>query len=199
VVKANKKLKNIVFSKNQFDELKNIIKKQNSKIFDDAKSKLSEINKNNNQFEMRHALKDSQMIPFSTHYESENAISYSMYLRYKTDSKGQNDVVAATATIVNLAGRVVYLFCYGSVDDLEWTQATSKNWVISTVNCNEAPPLSTTDRKIGKKNVNKATEESLRGIFAVALLLLAAWILTVRDKRLKNKKNSQSKDGFCKN
>lgn len=118
-----------------FAEIKTAIKSQNKENQAFNVSKLQEIVNENGKSISKElgvdlALKVSQAIPLDPHYESENVFSYSVYLVSQISSMGEQQeyVMAATATLVNLSGKIVSFYSYGEQTDLEWTQKASRAW-----------------------------------------------------------------------
>ncbi|MHC4266992.1 MAG: hypothetical protein ACYSTS_00875 [Planctomycetota bacterium] len=94
-------------------------------------------------------MKVSQMVPLDPHYESDNVLAYSMYINYEVAAEGNSDklVVSGTNTIVNTSGKVLFLYCYASKDDLEWTRIASKTWTEAVMASNSLPPTQTSSSR----------------------------------------------------
>ena len=144
VLKVGKELKGMVVSDQDFAEMKNEIKSYNKQIINSNLPKLREITKEKGQgisqeFNVDFAPEISQIIPLDPHYESENVLSYSMYIVYNISDPGssQDYVTSATLTIVNVSGKVISLYSYGAQNDLEWTQNSSKAWSKKVVASNK--------------------------------------------------------------
>lgn len=142
-LKVNKKIKGMVVGSQDFAEFKSMTKKQNQETLESIKSKLPGIFKKTSEgiskeFDLDIALQISQAIPLDPHYESENAIAYSMYFNYGVAVEGSQKkfAVSATATYVNVSGRVIFLYCYAPKDELEWTRNASKVWTESVMASN---------------------------------------------------------------
>jgi hypothetical protein len=99
----------------------------------------------NKEFDVEVALKLSQVVPLDPHYEAENAFAYSMY--FTIEESNQSYILAATITFVNVAGKVLFLYTYGSQDDLEWTRMASKAWAEEVMESNTQPPSHSPVRK----------------------------------------------------
>ena len=135
VLKVNKNLKSVVVNSRDFAEFKSVTKSQNKEIYQSIKSKLPNILKKNSQgiskeFNVDVALEISQIIPLDPHYEADNTLSYSMYIIYKVSEglQEQEYITSATATAINVSGKILFLYCYGAQKDLEWTQNASRAW-----------------------------------------------------------------------
>lgn len=136
MLKLSKNLKGMVISPKQFTEIKNAVKSQNKKLFENIKSltskQMKKVSKGiSKEFDIDLAIKVSQAVPYDSHYETENALAYSLLINYGSSIEGEKEdiIVSATATFVNLDGRVLFLYCYGSQEDIEWTRKASKAWV----------------------------------------------------------------------
>ncbi|MEM8722962.1 MAG: hypothetical protein AAGE84_27380 [Cyanobacteria bacterium P01_G01_bin.39] len=118
-----------------FAKIKKNIKTQNQQNQASNLSKLQELAEENGKSMSKELGVDltfnvSQAIPLDPHYESENTFSYSLYLVSQVSVMGEQQeyVMAATATLVNLSGKVVSLYSFGEQADLEWTQKASRTW-----------------------------------------------------------------------
>ncbi len=143
VLKVNKELKNRVVSSKEFSELKTIIKRQNANTAKKVLSQMPEYMDNiskgiNKEFDVNVAMKLSNMMPLDSHYEADNSISYSMYINYGFSANGEsnNFIISQTTTLVNIAGKILFLYCYGSKNDLDWTRNASKRWLEMIVDGN---------------------------------------------------------------
>lgn len=86
------------------------------------------------------ALTLKQMIPLATHYQDATSISYSAFLEYGAqDSSGHpfTYVTSMTCTFLLLKGKLLFLYSYGSKDDLDWTQTESRAWVAAVRTAND--------------------------------------------------------------
>ena len=136
MLKLSKKLKGISISPKQFTEIKDAVKSQNKKIYEDIKSLTSKQMKRmskgvSKEFDIDFAMKLTKAVPYDPHCETDNVLAYSLVINYGGSVEGEKEdfIVSATATFVNLDGRVLFLFCYGSKEDIEWTRKASKAWV----------------------------------------------------------------------
>ena len=147
VLKVNRQLKNMIVGSKDFAELKSIIKRQNKEIFESLEAHIPGLMKGTSEgiskeFDVDLALEISQMIPLDPHYEADNALAYSMYINYGVSLDGTKEelIVSATATIMNVSGKVLFLYCYGPKGELEWTRSASKSWAEDVMDSNTPPP-----------------------------------------------------------
>ncbi len=144
---ADPNLKRRVVTAKDFAEIKSALRRQNKEIFKTVESKLPEMMGKTSQsirreFDVDIALRVSDMVPLDPHYETDNAMAYSLYARVQTSTEGvnANHVVAATTTFMDAAGKIVYLYCYAPQGDLEWTREASKAWAADITAGNAPPP-----------------------------------------------------------
>ena len=147
ILKVNKKLKTMMVGSKDFTKLKNITKQQNRQMLKSVEEKMpSLIDKMSKgiseEFDVNFAMKLSQIVPLDPHYETDNAFAYSMYINYGVVAEGSKEdlIVSATATFVNVAGKILFLYCYGPQKDLEWTRSASKAWASMVMERNALPP-----------------------------------------------------------
>lgn len=178
ILKVNKQLRSMTMGKNDFSQLKEMAVNQNQQILEEVKSQMPEHMKNMSQgfsreFDVDFALNLSQMIPLEPHYQSENALAYSMYINYGVTANNESEdvIVAATATFLNTSGVVLFLYSYASQDDLEWTRNASKDWAESVISSNSQPPAKSPGRGI---DWDKVMEKGLVGAVVGGLFALLA-------------------------
>lgn len=73
------------------------------------------------------ALSISAVVPLPVHRESDNAMSFSSFMKYQmSDEAGPVEfVVSATSTFLYLGGKIFFVYVYGGPDDLSWTREQS--------------------------------------------------------------------------
>ncbi len=147
ILKVNKDIKNMIVDTNDFSNLKKVTKKQNNEIFKSVEEKMAaiidETSKNiSKEFDVNMAIKMTQMIPLSPHHETSNSFSYSAYINFGVTAQGSNEefIASGTVTFINLAGKVLFLYCYGPQNDMEWTQTASRSWEESILSLNSLSP-----------------------------------------------------------
>lgn len=168
----------MVVGSEDFEELENLTKRQNKKIIESMESEIpghfESISKGiSEEFDVDFAVKLAGMMPLEPHYESDNALSYSMYVSYGTSVEGmkKNFSVASTATYLNVAGKVLFLYCYGPQGELDWTRRTSRAWADAVLASNSRPPAG---RSIGRGiDWNEVLEKGLIGAVVGSLIALA--------------------------
>ena len=190
VLMVNKGIKDMVIGFKKFDELKSIIKHQNKEIFDSIETQLpgfaEKINKGvNKEFDVDIALKLHLTIPLDSHYETDNSIHYSLYGGGSTSmEKTKKDFIfSGTVAVANVAGKILFLYCYGPQEYLEWTRNASKNWADAVMNSNSPPPL----RSSGSGGIDweQVFAKGIVGGIVGLILGLVLWIF----RSFKNRKS----------
>ncbi|MDH5179446.1 MAG: hypothetical protein OEZ39_02095 [Gammaproteobacteria bacterium] len=121
-------------------ELNNIIKEVKEKVPAFYKKASEDISV---EFGQNFEVNMIKMFPLELHRENINSLSYSMYMNLGgVDEPGYIGAVY-TFTILNVSGKVVFLYCYGLKNDIEWTRSASKAWEDAILSGNNpAPQLS---------------------------------------------------------
>jgi hypothetical protein len=138
ILKVSKKLRNLAVGRKDFSEVKEATKRYNREAFDEVKARFPEYmdkisNGISQEFDTDFTVNIAQVVPLEPHYESEDALGFSMYLNYTftTGDEEQQKIVAATSTFLNTGGTILFLFGYGPQDQLEWTRNATTAWAES--------------------------------------------------------------------
>lgn len=147
ILKVSKKLKDMAVGSREFAKFKNIIKRQNKQLLKSIEAKMPNLMDKickgiSKEVDVAFSLESFQMIPLDPHYETDNAIAYSMYINYEVSAEGSKKdfIISATTTTVNMAGKILFLHCYGPREELEWTRSASKAWAEMVMESNAQPP-----------------------------------------------------------
>lgn len=128
----------------------------------------------------------SQFLPFKEHYETSQAMSFSMlYAMNVTDGvRSMTETKACTMTYLNPAGKLLTLVCYAPQDELEWTRTASKAWTQAILKQNApAPELSKeSQRKYDEQEKNR---QNIAKMLLAALLLVMCLAYLFRTNRPK--------------
>jgi hypothetical protein len=150
-VKVNKQIKNIIIGLKDFKKFKNKIKLQNKEKIEEIKSRASDIFEKTNkgiseEFDINFAMGVNDVTPLDPHFETENILSYSMYANYgaSIEQEKKDVIVSSTTTFVNVAGKILFLYCYGPQNEIEWTREVSKLWAEKIVSSNPDAPVKST-------------------------------------------------------
>ncbi|WP_133501775.1 hypothetical protein [Cognatilysobacter terrigena] len=86
------------------------------------------------------AISVESMEPMPVHEQSDHSLQVSMRTAYLRRISGQVDrfTVVASMGIVNVKGKVLFLYAYGGADDLQWTRDHLRTWVASTLAANDS-------------------------------------------------------------
>lgn len=102
------------------------LESQSPKISDGINSKYYERHGANLSFEFT----DTILLP--AHYESMDSISFSIIGKFNfNDSNGKlaSEIATGTATALHLKDKVLFIYTYGSDEDLDWTREANSTWV----------------------------------------------------------------------
>jgi len=121
---------NVDISDELFDELKVVLKTQNQELFKLAEAQIEEALESgdkavNEEFDVDLAMTVTNMMMMPVHFESDDALAFSMFINYSvevSDVGAEQDVTAATVVTSRVGGRLLNLNIYGKKTDLEWTQ-----------------------------------------------------------------------------
>lgn len=87
------------------------------------------------------AVRDIETLP--VHHEDAHSLSYSMRVHHDmTDARGNPApfVSVATATLVHVRGKVLFLYAFGEASDLDWSRRAAADWASALLAANPAPP-----------------------------------------------------------
>lgn len=147
-LKVHKQLREVLMGSNEFQSMTRDLKEENKRVFDEVKAKASEeIRKTSKgiskEFDIEFAMQVSDVTPLDPHHEEAFSFAYSMYINYAIETVGIDErmMVAATSTVINASGKVLFLYCYAPKDQLEWTRTASKEWAAAILAVNPPPPL----------------------------------------------------------
>jgi hypothetical protein len=187
MLKVNKKLKAYTASVAEFADLQNTVASQNIKLFEQIKEKMPDyfdkINGNlKKEYGSDFSLGVFQMLPLDPHHKSENAFSYSMFMNVGsgTGPKQSMSVIPATATFLNTSGRILFLYSYGTKDDLAWTRDASQAWHTAILSRNLPPP-----KKASKAGFDwgQVAEKAISGAIIGGVVALIGVIISKKKKK----------------
>lgn len=188
ILKINKQLRNMTVGKSDFSKLKEVTKGQNQKVFEKVKAQIPErMNKMSQgvsqEFDMDFAMSISQMVPLDPHYESDNALGFSMYLKNEVTvgSEKKSSIISLTSTFLNTSGAVLFLYGYGPQNELEWTRSASMKWAENVMASNSQPPQKSPNG--GGFNWGKVFEKGLVGAIVGGLVALIAGAVAIFRKK----------------
>lgn len=188
ILKVNKKIKDMVVGSKDFEKIKSLTKKENNDLLKTLESKTPGLMESTSkgiskEFDVDFALQLSQVVPLTPHHETDNSFAYSMYINYGVAVEGEKEefIVSATATYVNAAGKVLFLYCYGPQENLEWTRNASKEWAGLVLSSNSLPP----SRSSGGQGFDwsKVFEKGIVGAITGGLIALIFGVFSRRKKK----------------
>lgn len=146
--KVNRQVESVTISTDQFAELTSTVREENARIAQSAKEQVDAAmaaagRELSDTFDVEMALSVSEIVPLDPHHATKHALAYSMYVNYGATVEGEEEEAIAsvvTSTLVNVSGRVLYLYAYGTRDELEWTQNASRAWADAVLAANPPPP-----------------------------------------------------------
>lgn len=110
------------------------------------------------------AMKYHKSILLEPHYENENVLSVSVYMKAgaSIDGDGENPFwIAQTLTYLNVAGKILFAYCVAPKDQLEWTREASKKWTEKIIAKNNPPPVKS--KGSSGLNLDQVLKESAGG------------------------------------
>ncbi|MDH5179035.1 MAG: hypothetical protein OEZ39_16640 [Gammaproteobacteria bacterium] len=143
VLKVSKRLKNARLDTKFFTQLKNDARQANENDLKSLQEKIPDLFDKTSEsirkeFDLDTAIKITKLIPLKPHRETKNSFSYSMYINYggKIGGSETESFISATATMLHIKDKVLFLFCYGEQKDLAWTRTASRKWEESILSSN---------------------------------------------------------------
>ena len=151
-VETAKKISALSISSADFGEIRSDIRDQNDETFSEVKRQLPEILDKGNakvseELNTKVVAKVGGFVPLPVHLDSDDAIAYSMYVTAGGSVNGQdlnNTVLAATALVLHVKDKVLFLYVYAPEPELEATRALSAGWARDIVAAN---PLSGDEKR----------------------------------------------------
>jgi hypothetical protein len=188
ILKINKQLRDVTVGKNDFSRLKEMTKNQNQEMFEKVKAQLPKHMKDishgvSQEFNIDFAMSVSQVVPLAPHYDSDNALGFSMFLKTEVTmgSEKENTIIAATSTFLNASGVVLFLYSYGLQNQLEWTRSASMKWAESVMASNIQPPQKSPSSR--GFNWGKVFEKGVVGAIVGGLFALIAGAIAIFKKK----------------
>lgn len=190
ILKINKKLRSMMMGKDDFSRLKEIARSENKKTFEKIKAEIPELANKISQgisqeFDIDYATNISQVVPLDSHYESDNAFGFSMYMKREDTAGSQkvNTMLSATAIFLNTSGTILFLYGYAPQNQLEWTRSASTKWAENVMASNSQPPLTSPTAQVGGFNWGKIFLKGFVAAFAVLLMGLIGSAISHFEKR----------------
>lgn len=125
-----------------------------------------------------------QVKTFEPHYESERAVAFSEIITSIPDGRNTtpSQSIVCTASIVHLRSKILFLYAYAEMADLDWTRETSKKWVEQIIAANpSSAPIAELEAGSEHKGFDWV-EWGVRAVFA-AIFFGGYALLASRKKR----------------
>lgn len=143
-VQTAKSLKLTMFSEEEFHELISIVRSENAALIEAVEEEIPAATERVNRgvkddYDVDLALEITQMLPLPAHDFTRRTLAFSAYAKYSVNDENGRPVpyiATLTATFVHVKGKILFLYCYGDEDDLEWTREVSRTWANSILASN---------------------------------------------------------------
>lgn len=191
VLQISKGVRDLIFRDRDFFRLKQIHKTKNKELLDAERERLegrmTEISEDvSKTFNVDFSMSLSAFVPLEPHFESRNALAWSMYVHFNKTSDGREPQIAATTmTVVNVSGTVVTLMANGTPATLEATSEAAMLWMEAVFASNGMSP----DTANASDSLFASRMIGLVMGTLIAFLCLT-WILSFLVKRFTSKKNA---------
>jgi len=146
LLQVNRQAKSTTVSHRDFADIRRAIRSQYTEISASSKRKVKEPMEKaaenlSQEFGIDFSTRVSQDTPLAPHYETENIIASSSYTSYRDsiDGKIEERITSGTDAVINLEGKVLFLYCFGAAADLDWTRSASKVWTEMITAANADP------------------------------------------------------------
>jgi len=184
-LQLNKRLKGAIVTGKDFGNFKNVIKRQNADLINSLESQFPSLfdiksRQISKAFNIQIALRLTTMIPLEMHVDENNAFAYSFFgkLGISTEENQKDLILSGTCSFINVSDKVVFLYCYGEQDDLDWTRTASRDWAERILNNTSTEAQKTTARTNQALDWGKVGERTLIGVTAVAVVFLGSYLVS---------------------
>ena len=178
----------------QFEELRDVLRNQLNEmmanveealpgIIDKANADISE------EFDADLELSVGDLVPLPVHQDSANAIAYTMFMTVASSADGvaeELEVSSATMLTLLVNERVLFLYVYGTEDDVEWTRSTAASWADAILAANSGG-AGARDAQAPEDTSGSAWRDMLTDPAVVTIVILVLiwliWQVAVKPKR----------------
>lgn len=176
-----------------FAELRQIYRTQIDTMYEDVQGELSSMLQDGNE-----ALSDALsvdvvmemggLVPMPIHLDTENMIANSLLVTTAGTVDGADvggKVVAGTSLILHIKDKVIFIYVYGSENDLDWTQGRAEAFAMEIVAAN---PLSSDEQAAVEKSSSsldwgRVGEKALIGAIIGGLIGAISMLFRRREKK----------------
>jgi hypothetical protein len=119
------------------------------------------------------------------HRESEVAFAHSMLINTVAfGGNEQKQLMSATTSYANVAGKVLILYAYGAEKDLDWTRTAAGAWTDAVLAANPKPPVRMAQDEAGNSGLGQAGGSDLRsGVIGAVIGGVLVFLLVLLMKR----------------
>ena len=183
LLEVNRQAKNTTVSQKDFAGIRRAIRSQYTEISASSKRKVKEpmekASENLSQeFGIDFSTRVSRDTPLAPHYETENVIASSSYTSYHDSIGGKIEerIISGTNAVINLEGKVLFLYCVGAAADLDWTRSASKEWIEMITAANGNPLRGSSKRHAidWGQVTNQVIYGTVAGVFMIIVGVLIA-------------------------
>ena len=117
-------------------------------------------------------IKSLEVLP--PHVQSERSLQLSMRSTYRRDIEGESDefTVTASMALVQIGGKVIFLYVYGDERDLDWTRSALRDWVSAIETANPVPSATTSTVHASGVDWGRVVGKGIAGALIAGLLSL---------------------------
>ena len=171
LLKVGKGTQNRTVGKDEFAALKKLITNQNDELRERAFERTRAAARDKLGVEI------GLLRSLAPHYEEEDAIALSTFIKVTGDQGTTAATLACTSTYLNVTGRLLFLYSYGQQEDLEWTRTASRDWAKRIMTSNtQPPPKSPGGRFDWDKIMERALAGGLMGGLIALIVITWGWL-----------------------
>jgi hypothetical protein len=134
------------------------------------------------------ALKLSNMVMLPPHDETDRLLSCSWYVKYNIrDASGRvaTRVASMTSTLIWVRAKLLFLYAYGTKDDLEWTRTASRVWARKVISDNPSDAVTASRESSDSSIWNGLGTKALSGAIIV---VVAGFLSDLRRRRTQHRR-----------
>lgn len=190
-IESEATLSNRSVSSSDFADFKAVLRDQVEQMYDEVEREMPRLMEKGNrelseQWAADVAIQVGGFVPLPVHLDTERAIASSMYATVRT-TVGAEDagpvVVSATSLFLHARDKVLFLYVYGSKDDVEWTRETAGRLASDIIDSNGPTPGE--QRSVSSSDARgidwgQVLEKGLFGALAGGLIGLLAFLFRRR-------------------
>jgi hypothetical protein len=144
----------------------------------------------------------NNVVPLPVHFESDAVISNSMIAKMEIGNGRESDkhIVTATTSFVFVRNKILFIYVYGGPNDLDWTRATSREWINLVLTANEQmtsrDAAAAVSPQLNTFNWQPIIEKGMAGAVIGGFLGLIVAVWGWLGKKLRKNRETQGNDDF---